>query len=140
MIRTDVTQRFDILRALFELSHEQRDALAADDIEQFIDILERREALIDEFQSLQPFSGDPDNVIPFPGTVRPSTPVESDDSVALQGLLRAVLHIDEENEDALQRKLDEIRLALQETGRAKVTARSYRPVASAVATAVDRIA
>lgn len=147
MIYADITRRFEILRSLFEMSRGQRDALAADDLGHFNELLDRREALLGELAEVQPpadvqlLTSEPSNVIPFPGTVRPgSEPIESDDEIALQGLLRAVLHIDEENEQTLQRRLAEIRLALQETGRAKVTARSYRPVAAAMASAVDRSA
>jgi len=142
MSSRDVLQRFELLRTVFRLSQEQRQALAEHRLDEFVALLEERDALIEEFRNLNIDTSTPDNVIPFPGTVGPAgkAHVSSDDAIALEGLLRAILHVDAENERWLQREVSELREAIGQVGRAKVTVRSYRPIVSALATVIDESA
>lgn len=142
MSSRDVLQRFEVLRTVFRLSQEQQQALADRQIDEFAALLEERGVLIEEFRNLDVHTPTPDNVIPFPGTVGPAGTdrVSSDDELALEGLLRAILHIDAENERWLQHEMAELREAISHVGRAKVTVRSYRPIVSALDTVIDESA
>ncbi len=139
-------ERFELLRSLYQISREQRKALAENRLDSFAALLQEREALIEEFgrlnaapAAMEPEPLQPDNIIPFPGTVVPVglTPVYSDDDFALQSLLHAILHVDAENEQMLQHELRELRESIGQVGRARLSIRSYRPTVSALLTAVD---
>ncbi len=140
MTSKHVLHRFELLRTLLRLSQEQQDALAQNRLDQFVALLDEREALIGEFAMVDAGQPEPNNVIPFPGTVGPKGKADarSDDSLALESLLRAVIDTDAENERALREGLADLREAIGQIGRARVTARGYRPIVSALATAIDQ--
>jgi len=101
------TTRFALLRSLFDLAREQRHALEASDCERFQALLDDREALLTELQAMTlDADGEPLpwNVIPFPGAV----PVEAEDTLALDTLIRGILEHDKHNEELLGAMLGQI--------------------------------
>jgi len=94
------TTRFSLLRALFDLAREQRRALEAVDLERFDALLGERETLLTELQTMTlDAAGEalPSNIIPFPGVI----PIEAEDALALDTLIRGILEHDRHNESLL---------------------------------------
>ncbi|HWO94573.1 MAG TPA: hypothetical protein VNL92_07400 [Dehalococcoidia bacterium] len=114
MALREVERRFEIARALFELSHDQRIALASNELERFNELLEERKVLLLELEQEGPLSSAPYNVIPFPGEVALGARriAQTDDAIAVQSIIRAILHIDAENEARLAARLDDMRETL----------------------------
>ena len=128
----EIAHRFEVLRSLFEVSQQQRQALQEEQVDQFLALLEEREALIAECSTFEALET-PDNVIPFPGTSMAGTQdaQSSDDAIALESLYAAIQHIDAENEHTLQLGLEDLRRTIGDLNQARMTARlpaCHRPL------------
>lgn len=107
MTTAPTASRFALLRALFDLAREQRQALEADAIERFEALLDDREVLLGQLQALTlAASGEalPANVIPFPGAI----PIDAEDALALDTLIRGILEHDRQNEALLGTMLGQV--------------------------------
>jgi hypothetical protein len=130
MVDQIAEDKFGILRRVFELAREQRDALEQDQLDRFQRILDERERLIGELRQLVEQHGAvPENVIAFPGA--------DDDTLALDAMLKGILEFDRHNEALLARKMDEIQSELPQLAEGQRAAAGYRVVRDA-ASYVDR--
>lgn len=116
--------RFSLLRALFDLAREQRRALEAIDLDRFEALLDEREALLGQLQAMTlDADGEalPANVIPFPGVV----PIEAEDALALDTLIRGILEHDRHNESLLGAVLGAVATELPALENARRSAAGY---------------
>ena len=117
--------RFTILRQIYDLAGEQREALAADDISRFQHILDQREELIARLRAML---GDaagvdlPENVVAFPRGEQNA----AEDDLALDTVIRGILESDRHNEALLLEKMAEIREALPALEEGRRAAAGYR--------------
>ena len=122
--------RFLILRQIYDLACEQRDALELDDLDRFQRILDEREELIARLRVIDGHAGEPaelpENVVAFPGTPRAG----ADDDLALDTVIRGILDQDRGNESLLAEKMEEIREALPALSAGQRAASGYRVVSS----------
>ncbi len=117
------SERFAVLKEIFQLAGEQRLALDADDIERFHQLLGEREALIARLVVVDE-SELPKNVIRFRGTR--AEDADYDDETAISVVLRGILDQDAENELRIRTKIGEVQEAMQRIGRGIGVARRYK--------------
>ena len=106
-----------LLREILEITRAQEEALSEDRIDRFDQLLDVRAGLIQRVQEIAADASPeeaapaplPANVIQFPLAPHGAA---NEDALALDTLLQGIIEGDRRNEQALARKLDEIRLAL----------------------------
>lgn len=129
--------KFVILRQIYDLARQQREALEHDQLDTFQRILDERDDLIARLNVLQNGDEDavelPPNVVAFPG----SSGAEAEDVMALDAVIRGIIDCDRENETRLAEKMAEIREALPELANAHRAAAAYR-IATPAHTTIDR--
>lgn len=129
--------KFVILRQIYDLAREQREALERDQLETFQRILDERDDLIARLNIIQNGDEDavelPPNVVAFPG----SSGAEAEDVMALDAVIRGILDYDRANETSLAAMMAEIRETLPELAHGQRAAAAYRIVTPA-STTIDR--
>lgn len=134
MVSEVAAARFALLRQLFDLAREQRQALDTDDLVRFESILDERQALLDQLTEFD--DGDdslPQNVVAFPG----AEVNEAEDDLALDTVIRGILDQDQRNAAALAMRMDQIRDQLPALALGGQTAGAYR-VSVAGSRVIDR--
>lgn len=115
--------RFALLRQLFELAREQRQALDTDDLVRFEAILDERQALIDQLTEIDDGEDSlPGNVVAFPG----AEVNEMEDDLALDTVIRGILEQDQRNAALLAARMDRIREQLPALAVGGQSAGAYR--------------
>lgn len=118
--------KFALLRQIYDLAREQREALEQDSLERFQHLLDEREELIGRVRVMDTedvaLSELPRNVVAFP---RPSG-AAAEDALALDALIRGILERDHDNEMMLAEKMDEIRRTLPDLAAGSRAAAGYR--------------
>lgn len=115
-------QQHQLLTRLLALSRRQREALAAEEIDGFLTLMDEREQVISELVALDE-APPPSNILPFP-VLAPSG-VDSDVKAALRGLITSILQQDDENEQVLRGQMDELRTTITAINRGVVATRGY---------------
>lgn len=134
MVSEVAAARFALLRQLFDLAREQRQALDTDDLVRFESILDERQVLLDQLAEFD--DGDdslPQNVVAFPG----AEVNEAEDDLALDTVIRGILDQDQRNAAALAMRMDQIRDQLPALALGGQTAGAYR-VSVAGSRVIDR--
>ena len=118
-------EKFEILCSIFERARAQRTALERDDMDTFMGILDERDDLIAQLQHLVEASAEvPDNVVPFPTELNSRN--QQDDTLALDTVIRGIVEHDEQNEQLLSTKLDELAAELPTLRHGRRAVQAYR--------------
>jgi hypothetical protein len=124
-------RQHQLLSRLLGLARAQADALAAEELDRFLALMDERETVVADLIALEE-APPPANVLPFPTIVpRPNDP---DARAALGGLLRSILRQDEENEQALRAQMDEVHGSLMRVNQGAAAGRGYAAAAGSVRT------
>lgn len=115
-------QQHRLLTRLLALSRRQREALAAEEIDSFLTLMDEREQIVAELVALDE-APPPPNVLPFPVLVPGS--MDSDVKAALRGLITSILQQDDENEQVLRSQMDALRTTITAVNRGVVATRGY---------------
>lgn len=118
-------EKFEILCSIFERARAQRSALERDDLDTFMQILDERDDLIARLQRLVEASAEvPDNVVPFPTELNSRN--QQDDTLALDTAIRGIVEHDEQNEQLLSTKLEELAAEFPTLRRGRQAVQAYR--------------
>jgi hypothetical protein len=115
-------QQHQLLTRLLGLSRRQHEALYADQIDDFLSIMDEREQIVGELVTLGE-APPPRNVLPFPSLVPPG--MDQDVKAALRGLITSILQQDDENERVLRVQMDELRTTITWISRGAAANRGY---------------
>jgi hypothetical protein len=118
----DRVRQHELLSRLLRLSRKQGAALVAERLDQFLALMDERQAIMDDLQAV----GDgeaPDNLVPFPALAAGND--EPDVRAAVGALIASVLRQDEDNERLLLNQMARLREGLSALGQGQVTARGY---------------
>ncbi|MQA00602.1 MAG: hypothetical protein GEU80_14940 [Dehalococcoidia bacterium] len=127
--------KFAILREIFQLAQEQRDALAEDRLDRFRDLMDRRDELMEQLHALARESQDlPANIVALPSAIEAG----AEDTLALDAVLRGIMEQDAANEALLQAQMDEVSGQLPQVRQGRRAAAGYR-VSQSGATYIDRV-
>lgn len=134
MARSLAGLQFELLREVFDLARAQRASLERDDIDEVLQLMGEREAIIERLAQLVDAAAEqPENVLAFPGAEESLR----QDALALDTVIRGILEHDRENEAMLFEKVQQIREELPRLDQGRRLASAYRPAASYEAV-VDR--
>ena len=118
--------KFTVLRQIYDLADEQREALERDNLDRFQSILDQREELIARLRVMDARDGEavelPDNLLPFP-LLSDSAP---QDGLALDTVIRGILDRDRDNQSLLSERMDEICRALPALAAGQRASANYR--------------
>lgn len=124
MVDRAAAAKFEVLRSIYELARNQREALDRDDLARFDKLLEEREALIRRLGRLAADPAElPPNVIPFP---RADAGAIEDDALALDTVIQGILDHDRHNEQALAVRRSKLLESFPDLQAARRSARAYR--------------
>jgi hypothetical protein len=105
------TEKFQILREIFDLARAQRAYLEEDRLDLVLMLMDQRDALMVRLERvITELSEVPDNVIAFPSPA--SGDWSHQDQLALDTLIRGIMEHDEQNEQMLAEKMDAVRAEL----------------------------
>jgi len=116
-------QQHQLLMKLLGLSREQWRALADDNLDQFVDLMDEREGVMADLVAVEAAPPPPANVLPFPTIV--ASGADPDVRAAMGGLIRSILRQDDENEALLRRQMDDIKSEIGLLARRRTAGRGY---------------
>jgi len=115
--------KFAILREIFQLVQEQRDALAEDRLDRFRDLMDERDELMEQLQVLVEESRElPSNMVVLPSAVESGI----EDTLALDTMIRGIMEQDAANEAQLSAQLREVSGQLPQVQQGRRAAAGYR--------------
>jgi len=115
--------KFDILREVLDLARAQETALEANAFEDFDEMLQQRELLLQRLGILDAHGNAlPENVIEFPIPAD----VAADDARALDAMIKGILEQDRRNESLLAQRMQAIRASLPDLTTSQRASVAYR--------------
>lgn len=115
-----ILQQHQLLTRLLSVAREQGRALAADDLDRFLTLMDAREHLLGDLITLD--QAPPANILPFP-TI--AAGFDDDAKDAMRGLIRSILAQDEENERALRHQMDDLHGSITRINHGAAAGRGY---------------
>lgn len=127
MAKSLAAMQFELLREVFDLARAQRASLERDEIDQVLELMGEREAIIERLAHLVEEAAEtPENMVTFPGAEDHAR----QDRLALDTVIRGILEHDRQTEDLLFDKVSQIREELPRLQQGKRAASAYRPGAT----------